>query len=591
LEEILQLRLKASAISYTAVLPVMRLSEQALELILSKTALKLEEGFDNAVIPLNIEGKHWVGLLVRAGAKRLDVEYLDPEQNGLSLTFKERILSYFKGMDVKIVESIFERQKYNNCGPELIENFIKLLGGKRVPQEAAPYLHSWLLEQKLIEDVKEEGKSPALVETVKPLLQKSDIIFIENKLPITNIESTTNQEKATYYTYSSSISSVFTNLISKLLDKLDLSWQYKKVLYHQDITKFAQILKDNNIDKSIDVLQDHSELKKSVLIKLHPDKGGSNEDFAFVKGLEEKLSEQIDINRLLREKVQQVQPYVYKVSLGFKALDMAVDAMRALHEPTVMHAKKAVADAAHLYGMRYGFNGFSMAISLFDSGCSAYQGNYSTAVQQLATTAFYMGLPKAMGHIGIPYLGFAYSIVMVAYSGYSALANLYSFYNGYDSEDSKLKTATAYKEVLEFLGETPFKWLYDFSSIIKSYQVKINNLSLIKEKQFYEGKLREEKGELGEKLYIYVYKSLIEEKYDLLNRVIQGEITEEEVENLRLKQIKITVGSKVYDNCVEVRNINQFKNNKEDYRCYNEDQGHVEYVSISDSMFEILEIV
>jgi hypothetical protein len=175
LEDILPLRLKAAGVDDTVVLPVIRLSEYALRFIIKQIAFKLEQGFGNLVIPLNIEDKHWVGLLVRAGANNLEIEYLDSEQNGLSPVFKEQILSYFKGTAVNIVESIFERQKYNNCGPELVENFVKLLGGERVSQEAAPYLHSLLLEQKLIEDVIEEEKPPDPLMVAKALPKKSDI--------------------------------------------------------------------------------------------------------------------------------------------------------------------------------------------------------------------------------------------------------------------------------------------------------------------------------------------------------------------------------------------------------------------------------
>lgn len=39
-----------------------------------------------------------------------------------------------------------ERQKYNNCGPEVIDNFIKYLG----PQGETVYCHSQLLEQSLL---------------------------------------------------------------------------------------------------------------------------------------------------------------------------------------------------------------------------------------------------------------------------------------------------------------------------------------------------------------------------------------------------------------------------------------------------------
>jgi hypothetical protein len=239
--------------------------------------------------------------------------------------------------------------------------------------------------------------------------------------------------------------------------------------------------------------------------------------------------------------------------------------------------------------MHYGFNGFSMAISAFDSGYLTYQGEYLSAVQQLATTAFYMGLPKAMGYIGVPYLGFAYSTVMVTYSGYNAIANLYSFYNEYNSEDSNLSSATAYKGLLEALGETPLGWLYDFSSNAKSYQIKINNLNLSNEKKILENKLKEEKGELGEKLYKYIYKPLIEEKYELQDKILHGEITEEKANILKAKQISITTEDKTYDYCMEIKNLSKSENSKEHYYCYDEKQEALDHIEIFDNVFEVLE--
>ncbi len=43
-----------------------------------------------------------------------------------------------------------EQQKYANCGPEVIENFILYLTGKRLSQEKAIELHSKLVENALL---------------------------------------------------------------------------------------------------------------------------------------------------------------------------------------------------------------------------------------------------------------------------------------------------------------------------------------------------------------------------------------------------------------------------------------------------------
>ena len=43
-----------------------------------------------------------------------------------------------------------EPQRYCNCGPEVIEDFINYLTGKRATQEEAIELHSNLREQELL---------------------------------------------------------------------------------------------------------------------------------------------------------------------------------------------------------------------------------------------------------------------------------------------------------------------------------------------------------------------------------------------------------------------------------------------------------
>ena len=55
------------------------------------------------------------------------------------------------GVSVNLREIELELQKYNNCGPEVIENFIfYLTDGNRLSQEEAIVLHSLLLENSLL---------------------------------------------------------------------------------------------------------------------------------------------------------------------------------------------------------------------------------------------------------------------------------------------------------------------------------------------------------------------------------------------------------------------------------------------------------
>lgn len=106
------------------------------------------------LIPTNIANKHWVGLFIEKKEKSTNIVYIDPENRNIpkhilhELSF---ILSQCNGLtNVEISQTNVEQQKYNNCGPEVIENFMLLLSDTRFSQESAVIEHSHLLEQNLL---------------------------------------------------------------------------------------------------------------------------------------------------------------------------------------------------------------------------------------------------------------------------------------------------------------------------------------------------------------------------------------------------------------------------------------------------------
>lgn len=57
----------------------------------------------------------------------------------------------------KISQIITEEQKFNNCGPEVIENFMLQMTGSRImPQEDVLPFHSQLIEKSLLGSYSEE---------------------------------------------------------------------------------------------------------------------------------------------------------------------------------------------------------------------------------------------------------------------------------------------------------------------------------------------------------------------------------------------------------------------------------------------------
>lgn len=105
-----------------------------------------------------------------------------------------------------------------------------------------------------------------------------------------------------------------------------------------------------------------------------------------------------------------------------------------------------------------------------------------------------------------------------------------------------------------------------------------------------------EKGEFGQKLYDYIYTPAVEEKYDLLNKVLQGVLTAEDAESLQSKQIELELEKQSYKHCIEIKNTNivnsdrSFDNNKTHYYCYNDTQPILIHIAIGNpNDIEIIE--
>jgi hypothetical protein len=59
----------------------------------------------------------------------------------------------YPNFHIEITEQQVQDQKYNNCGLEVIENFIAICGISRVSEDNALAVHSLLFEQSLLGEV------------------------------------------------------------------------------------------------------------------------------------------------------------------------------------------------------------------------------------------------------------------------------------------------------------------------------------------------------------------------------------------------------------------------------------------------------
>lgn len=351
-------------------------------------------------------------------------------------------------------------------------------------------------------------------------------------------------------------STSFFSYIYKFIEYLsqDFKWQVLKSIHLHDKSRFESIMSKYGLAVSFDVLKaSDSEFKKSVLLKLHPDKNPNipeaSGDFAFVINLREEFIKPFDAEKFINDKIQTIHPLIYQANIGFKAADAFIDLISLIYTPTLGNARKALLDATSMYSMCKGINGYSALINGADIAYKAYHGEYTQAFTQSITTVGYMLIPMTISYLANPYLGFLYGVTAMLYSGYNTITNAYSFYNEFNQKDFNLNSNIAYQTIAEKLSTTYLQKFYDFTSKAKEY-----------EKSAYKIKL-EDKGEFGENLYKYIHSRVIEEKYDIQN-------------NLKTKHFKVID----YDHCMEIIGLKE--EDSDHYYCYNEEQQILDHIAV-----------
>ncbi len=106
------------------------------------------------LVTLNLYNKHWVGIVVDKIADELKLHYLDSEQQPIPLILKKVFTEFlhrtYPESQINIMETELKPQKYNNCGLEVIENFMQYLAGHRLSQEDALPIHTLLYEDSIM---------------------------------------------------------------------------------------------------------------------------------------------------------------------------------------------------------------------------------------------------------------------------------------------------------------------------------------------------------------------------------------------------------------------------------------------------------
>jgi len=109
---------------------------------------------ETLLVVLNLYGKHWVGMVVEKNDSEITISYMDPEQGEVPKLLQDllenRMLQEYPEYTINFAKVEVEQQRYNNCGPEVIENFIEYLTEERVNQEDVSAIHSLIFEDTLL---------------------------------------------------------------------------------------------------------------------------------------------------------------------------------------------------------------------------------------------------------------------------------------------------------------------------------------------------------------------------------------------------------------------------------------------------------
>ena len=119
------------------------------------------------LVPLSLSNKHAVGMICfidhnenetyNQNKSNLKIYYIDSENHPIPTELDQ----IFKYNQLDIEQLTTETQRYANCGPEVIENFMLYLTGERLSQAAAIPYHSLLVEQDLLQNCNNASENQA----------------------------------------------------------------------------------------------------------------------------------------------------------------------------------------------------------------------------------------------------------------------------------------------------------------------------------------------------------------------------------------------------------------------------------------------
>lgn len=155
MDELLNLRLKSANVEKVEILSLDYTFDGTMESAKRLAADIFTKSEDKVLIPLNLYGKHWVGIAIdKSESGKVNISYMDSERNEMPTLLKEGLMQHltaaYPERQVTIQETEVEQQQYNDWGPATIENLVKhfqTIGDKINPEDI---LQSLLFEDMLL---------------------------------------------------------------------------------------------------------------------------------------------------------------------------------------------------------------------------------------------------------------------------------------------------------------------------------------------------------------------------------------------------------------------------------------------------------
>ncbi|MSO14598.1 hypothetical protein [Rickettsiales endosymbiont of Trichoplax sp. H2] len=378
---------------------------------------------------------HWVGMIIDQRKSWIAMKYFDSENQDMPLSLGMFVSDIFEVRNlecpVKFEQIKVEQQRYNNCGPEVIENFMLCLAGTRATQESAIFLHSLLLENTLLDQeyilkIEENKKLIELFSNTAPFLVHM-AVGPNADISVSTITSLPAGEHCSLITNQAndntgSIPDIKFNFVKSLNSYIE--YYLKKLFLPNEFYEMQQLANKHKVDIKIVDEVTLKQAYKKIALKTHPDKyPDATEDFIKAKLLLEQEDTPLPIG-LYTAIIERLQ----KTNIIVKATDTAIDIVRAFKDPSLENVLKVGTGCIYLTSMYIGKTGVMLPVAVAEAGYQVYQGDYWEAAISMTKTIGYT-LVFSTAYVTAPAIAVATSTGFTCYATYSMLNNGYELYN------------------------------------------------------------------------------------------------------------------------------------------------------------------